>query len=61
SFILVVVFAMLVTLGVIAYVLYRYMCRNKGDYRTTGEPAPGDYFYDESHTLGVSEKKEYFI
>uniref|UniRef100_M4AZ18 Si:ch211-210c8.7 n=1 Tax=Xiphophorus maculatus TaxID=8083 RepID=M4AZ18_XIPMA len=56
-----VVFAMLVTLGVVAFILYRYMCSNKGDYRTTGEPAPGDHFYDESNTPSASEKKEYFI
>uniref|UniRef100_A0A3B3SYW8 Si:ch211-210c8.7 n=1 Tax=Paramormyrops kingsleyae TaxID=1676925 RepID=A0A3B3SYW8_9TELE len=56
----VVVFFVLLTLGCLSFLLYRYMCANRGDYRTTGEPAPGEDLqvdYDKE----PDDKKEYFI
>ncbi|XP_066526217.1 small cell adhesion glycoprotein-like [Hoplias malabaricus] len=57
----VVIALVLCTLAVVAFLLYRYMCHNKGAYRTTGEPAPGvdpDRVYQDTVT---ENKKEYFI
>uniref|UniRef100_A0A8C8A0T9 Si:ch211-210c8.7 n=1 Tax=Oryzias sinensis TaxID=183150 RepID=A0A8C8A0T9_9TELE len=60
SVVTVVVVVILVTLVVFGVLLYRYLCHNKGDYRTTGELAPGDD-PDESSNQTAGEKKEYFI
>ncbi|KAG7521110.1 hypothetical protein JOB18_042918 [Solea senegalensis] len=57
----VVVAIILLTLAVFGFLLYRYLCHNKGDYRTTGELAPGEDLDDEQSNQAVSEKKEYFI
>ncbi|KAA0707283.1 hypothetical protein E1301_Tti002604 [Triplophysa tibetana] len=57
----VVIALVLVTLAVCTFLLYRYLCHNKGVYRTAGEPAPGvdpDQVYNDTVTPG---KKEYFI
>lgn len=56
----VVVVLILLTVAALCFLLYRYLCHNKGDYRTTGEPAPGDDFDDYSNQA-ATEKKEYFI
>ncbi|KAJ8016873.1 hypothetical protein DPEC_G00011870 [Dallia pectoralis] len=57
----VVIVVVLVTLAVLSFFLYRYFCHNKGAYRTTGEPAPGeDPERTNSETVN-EEKKEYFI
>lgn len=56
-----VIALVLVTLAVCGFLLYRYLCHNKGVYRTAGEPAPGvdpDQVYNDTVTPG---KKEYFI
>ncbi|CAN9516042.1 unnamed protein product [Ophioblennius macclurei] len=59
----VVVVLILLTVAALCFLLYRYMCHNKGDYRTTGEPAPGDDFNndDDDSNQASTEKKEYFI
>ncbi|AWP10183.1 putative small cell adhesion glycoprotein [Scophthalmus maximus] len=57
----VVVVLILVTVAVLAFLLYRYLCHNKGDYRTTGELAPGEDPDEEHSNQAASEKKEYFI
>lgn len=57
----VVVVLVLLTLAAGVFLLYRYLCHNKGAYRTTGEPAPGedpDQVYNDT-TMPI--KKEYFI
>lgn len=57
----VVVVLVLVTIAIFGFLLYRYLCHNKGVYRTAGEPAPGidpDQVYNDTVT---SNKKEYFI
>ncbi|KAI5609023.1 hypothetical protein C0J50_6025, partial [Silurus asotus] len=55
-----VILLVLCTLAGLVYLLYRYMCHNKGIYRTTGEAAPGvdpdKVFHDT-----ITENKEYFI
>lgn len=57
----VVIVVILLTIVVLAFLLYRYLCHNKGAYRTTGELAPGED-PDEDFTNKTSgEKKEYFI
>lgn len=56
----VVIVLILVTLAALAFLLYRYLCHNKGAYRTTGELAPGED-PDEHTNQATSEKKEYFI
>uniref|UniRef100_A0A6Q2XUG7 Uncharacterized protein n=1 Tax=Esox lucius TaxID=8010 RepID=A0A6Q2XUG7_ESOLU len=57
----VVIVVVLLTLGVLGFLLYRYFCHNKGAYRTTGEPAPGED-PDQAHSdTSTEEKKEYFI
>lgn len=56
-----VVVLILVTVAVLAFLLYRYLCHNKGDYRTTGELAPGGDPDEEHSNQAASEKKEYFI
>uniref|UniRef100_A0A8C6TIT4 Si:ch211-210c8.7 n=1 Tax=Neogobius melanostomus TaxID=47308 RepID=A0A8C6TIT4_9GOBI len=60
-FFLVVIAGILLTIAVVCFLLYRYLCHNKGDYRTTGELAPGEDFEEELHSKPVTEKKEYFI
>ncbi|XP_041656278.1 cell adhesion molecule 2-like isoform X2 [Cheilinus undulatus] len=57
----VVIVLILLTLAALAFLLYRYLCHNKGDYRTTGELAPGEDPDEEYHNQSASEKKEYFI
>lgn len=57
----VVIVLILLTVAVLGFLLYRYLCHNKGDYRTTGEPAPGEDPDDEYSNQAGSEKKEYFI
>ncbi|XP_054465611.1 uncharacterized protein LOC129100107 [Anoplopoma fimbria] len=57
----VVIVLILMTVAALGFLLYRYLCHNKGDYRTTGEPAPGEDPDDEHNNQAVSEKKEYFI
>lgn len=57
----VVIVLILLTVAALGFLLYRYLCHNKGDYRTTGEPAPGEDPDDEYNNQAVSEKKEYFI
>lgn len=57
----VVILLVLCTLAGLAFLLYRYLCHNKGAYRTAGEPAPGvdpDQVYQDTVT---ENKKEYFI
>ncbi|XP_044068611.1 cell adhesion molecule 2-like isoform X1 [Siniperca chuatsi] len=57
----VVIALILLTLAGLAFLLYRYLCHNKGDYRTTGELAPGEDPDEEYSNQALSEKKEYFI
>ena len=58
----VVIALLLVTLAVVGFLLYRYLCHNKGAYRTTGEPAPGeDLAEDHKPNQAPNDKKEYFI
>ncbi|XP_028438788.1 cell adhesion molecule 2-like isoform X1 [Perca flavescens] len=57
----VVIVLILLTVAALGFLLYRYLCHNKGDYRTTGEAAPGDDPDDEYNNQAASEKKEYFI
>ncbi|XP_068509421.1 small cell adhesion glycoprotein-like [Syngnathus scovelli] len=49
------------TLVLLAVLVYHYMCHNKGDYRTTGEQAPGEDPDEDPASQAASEKKEYFI
>uniref|UniRef100_A0A8C9ZWD7 Si:ch211-210c8.7 n=1 Tax=Sander lucioperca TaxID=283035 RepID=A0A8C9ZWD7_SANLU len=56
-----VIVLILLTVAALGFLLYRYLCHNKGDYRTTGEAAPGDDPDDEYNNQAASEKKEYFI
>lgn len=57
----VVIVLILLTVAALGFLLYRYLCHNKGDYRTTGEPAPGEDPDDEYSNQAKTEKKEYFI
>jgi len=57
----VVIVLIVLTVAALAFFLYRYLCHNKGDYRTTGELAPGEDPDEESGNQAASEKKEYFI
>lgn len=57
----VVIVLILLTLAALGFLLYRYLCHNKGAYRTTGELAPGEDPDEEYTNQGASEKKEYFI
>ncbi|KAG5282343.1 hypothetical protein AALO_G00054950 [Alosa alosa] len=57
----VVVVLVLLTLAAGAFLLYRYLCHNKGAYRTTGEPAPGEDPDQVYNDTVVPIKKEYFI
>ncbi|XP_040007764.1 cell adhesion molecule 2-like isoform X1 [Xiphias gladius] len=57
----VVIVLILVTVAALGFLLYRYLCHNKGDYRTTGELAPGEDPDEEYNNQAASEKKEYFI
>uniref|UniRef100_A0A667Y9U5 Si:ch211-210c8.7 n=1 Tax=Myripristis murdjan TaxID=586833 RepID=A0A667Y9U5_9TELE len=57
----VVIALVLLTIAVLGFLLYRYLCHNKGDYRTTGEPGPGEEFNEDYNDQATSEKKEYFI
>lgn len=61
SFSAVVITLILLTVAALAFLLYRYLCHNKGDYRTTGELAPGEDPEVEYADQGPREKKEYFI
>lgn len=57
----VVIIVILLTIAVLAFLLYRYLCHNKGAYRTTGELAPGEDPDEDFTNQTSSEKKEYFI
>uniref|UniRef100_A0A1A8IDC2 Uncharacterized protein n=1 Tax=Nothobranchius kuhntae TaxID=321403 RepID=A0A1A8IDC2_NOTKU len=57
----VVVVVILLTVAVLGFLLYRYLCHNKGDYRTTGELAPGEDGDEDDGNQTATEKKEYFI
>uniref|UniRef100_A0A7N8XBM9 Si:ch211-210c8.7 n=1 Tax=Mastacembelus armatus TaxID=205130 RepID=A0A7N8XBM9_9TELE len=57
----VVIVLILLTVAALGILLYRYFCHNKGDYRTTGELAPGEDPDEDYNNQAVSEKKEYFI
>uniref|UniRef100_A0A8C4GSY3 Si:ch211-210c8.7 n=1 Tax=Dicentrarchus labrax TaxID=13489 RepID=A0A8C4GSY3_DICLA len=57
----VVIVLILLTIAALGILLYRYLCHNKGDYRTTGELAPGEDPDEEYSNQAMSEKKEYFI
>ncbi|XP_068997582.1 small cell adhesion glycoprotein-like isoform X1 [Embiotoca jacksoni] len=57
----VVIVLILLTVAALGFLLYRYLCHNKGDYRTTGELAPGEDPDEEYSNQTASEKKEYFI
>lgn len=57
----VVIVVILLTIVVLAFLLYRYLCHNKGAYRTTGELAPGEDPDEDFTNQTSSEKKEYFI
>ncbi|KAJ0064836.1 hypothetical protein NL108_016405 [Boleophthalmus pectinirostris] len=57
----VVIFVILLTVAVLGFVLYRYLCHKKGAYRTTGELAPGEDLDEDHHNQTGNEKKEYFI
>lgn len=57
----VVIVLILLTLAGLAFLLYRYMCHNKGDYRTTGELAPGEDPDEDHNGQALREKTEYFI
>ncbi|KAJ0036289.1 hypothetical protein NQD34_004966 [Periophthalmus magnuspinnatus] len=61
TIIAVVIFVILLTVAVVGFVLYRYLCHNKGAYRTTGELAPGEDLEEDHHSHKENEKKEYFI
>uniref|UniRef100_A0A3Q4GDB3 Si:ch211-210c8.7 n=1 Tax=Neolamprologus brichardi TaxID=32507 RepID=A0A3Q4GDB3_NEOBR len=56
-----VVILILLTLAALSFVLCRYLYHNRGDYRTTGELAPGEDPDEEDHNKPAPEKKEYFI
>ncbi|KAJ8258198.1 hypothetical protein GJAV_G00194270 [Gymnothorax javanicus] len=55
----VVIALVLLTMLGLAFLLYCYLCHNRGAYRTTGEPAPGED--SDPDPVEPSEKKEYFI
>ncbi|XP_028265915.1 cell adhesion molecule 2-like isoform X2 [Parambassis ranga] len=57
----VVIVLILLTTAVLGFLLYRYLCHNKGDYRTTGELAPGEDPEEDCSNQAATEKKEYFI
>lgn len=57
----VVIVVIVLTVAVLAFLLYRYLCHNKGAYRTTGELAPGEDPDEDFTNQTSSEKKEYFI
>ncbi|XP_061590707.1 cell adhesion molecule 2-like isoform X2 [Cololabis saira] len=57
----VVIVLILLTVAALSFLLYRYLCHNKGDYRTTGELAPGEDPDEENSSREANEKKEYFI
>lgn len=56
-----VISVIVLTLAVLAVLLYRYLCHNKGAYRTTGELAPGEDPDEDDANRDTSGKKEYFI
>uniref|UniRef100_A0A3Q2ZVP0 Si:ch211-210c8.7 n=1 Tax=Kryptolebias marmoratus TaxID=37003 RepID=A0A3Q2ZVP0_KRYMA len=56
-----VISLILLTVAVMAFLLYRYYCHKKGQYRTTGELAPGEDPDEDFRNQAMSEKKEYFI
>lgn len=60
-FLPVVISIVVLTLAVLAFLLYRYLCHNKGAYRTTGELAPGEDPDEGDADQDTSGKKEYFI
>uniref|UniRef100_A0A3Q2QDV4 Si:ch211-210c8.7 n=1 Tax=Fundulus heteroclitus TaxID=8078 RepID=A0A3Q2QDV4_FUNHE len=56
----VVIALILLTVAALAFLLYRYLCHNKGDYRTR-ELAPGEDPDEDCSKQAADEKKEYFI
>lgn len=56
-----VIVLILLTVAVLGFLLYRYLCHNKGDYRTTGELAPGQDPDEDFSNQTADGKKEYFI
>uniref|UniRef100_A0A3Q0S462 Si:ch211-210c8.7 n=1 Tax=Amphilophus citrinellus TaxID=61819 RepID=A0A3Q0S462_AMPCI len=56
-----VVILILLTLVVLGFVVCRYLYHNRGDYRTTGELAPGEDPEEEDSNKSAPQKKEYFI
>lgn len=56
-----VIAIIVLTLVALAFLLYRYLCHNKGAYRTTGELAPGEDPDEDDANQNTSGKKEYFI
>lgn len=61
NLLVVVVVLVLLTVAAGAFLLYRYLCHNKGAYRTTGEPAPGEDPDQVYNDTVAPIKKEYFI
>lgn len=57
---LVVIVVVLLMLAGLGFLLHRYLCHNKGAYRTTGEPSPVED-PDQAHGEIVTDEKEYFI
>ncbi|XP_066564355.1 glycophorin-C isoform X2 [Amia ocellicauda] len=57
----VVIVLVVLTLAGLGFLLIRYLCHNKGAYRTTGEPAPGEELEQGPIDSSAEEKKEYFI
>ncbi|XP_061758602.1 small cell adhesion glycoprotein-like [Nerophis ophidion] len=53
----VVVTLILLTVVMLGFLLYRYMCHNKGDYRTTGEPAPGEDLDEDNRPQEAPAKR----
>lgn len=56
-----VIVLILLTVATLCFLLYWYLCHNKGDYRTTGELAPGEDPDEENSNQDLGQKKEYFI
>ncbi|XP_041097579.1 uncharacterized protein LOC121308924 [Polyodon spathula] len=58
----VVIVLVLLTLLAMGFLLYHYLCKNKGAYKTAGEPDPGDDMDLQSQLeLDQDQKKEYYI
>ncbi|RXM91579.1 Small cell adhesion glycoprotein [Acipenser ruthenus] len=60
----VVIVLLLLTLLALGFLLYRYLCKNKGAYETAGEPGPGHHMDLQSQLepdQDQDQKKEYYI